>query len=47
MEDKKSYETPQLIVYGNVEAITKGNATGDRLDQTFEAGTAASELTFS
>lgn len=47
MDTKKPYETPELTVYGDVEAITKGNSSGDKLDQTFTVGTFADDLTFS
>ncbi len=44
---EKVYTAPELTVYGDVERITKGNSSGDALDQTFEVGTFADDLTFS
>ncbi|MBI1299279.1 lasso peptide [bacterium] len=44
---KKQYVAPQLTVYGDVKKITQGNSTGSKLDQTFRAGTAFGDLTFS
>ncbi len=43
---KRAYSSPKLAVYGNVEAITKGNANGDFLDQDFPDDTPGDELTF-
>ncbi len=33
--EKKPYETPKLIAHGDVEKITLGNGSGDRLDWAF------------
>ncbi len=44
---KRAYSSPTLVVYGDVEDITKGSTTGDFLDQDFPEGTPGDELTFS
>jgi hypothetical protein len=44
---KLSYETPTLHLLGTVEAWTLTNAAGNRLDQSFPAGTPIQDLTFS
>jgi hypothetical protein len=47
ISQKKQYAKPELSVHGNVEVLTKGSATGSRLDADFKAGTPVSDLTFS
>lgn len=37
---KKSYATPKLTLYGNVEVITQGLGCPGSLDATFPVGTA-------
>lgn len=37
--DKKPYVTPTVTVHGDVEAITLGFNTGDRLDADWPVGT--------
>ncbi len=44
---KKTYNTPELTVYGDVREITQGGASGLALDADFNAGTSFSDLTFS
>ncbi|MEL6494580.1 MAG: lasso peptide [Cyanobacteria bacterium J06623_7] len=44
---KKTYSKPQLTVHGNVEALTKANTVGSRLDAGFPAQTLVSDLTLS
>ncbi len=43
---KRSYSSPMLTAYGSVEAITKGQADGDFLDQDFPDDTPGDDLTF-
>lgn len=38
--DKKPYVTPTVTVHGDVEAITLGFNTGERLDANWPVGTA-------
>lgn len=45
--EKKVYSTPKLVVYGSVDVITQGNASGAFLDQDFPAGTLFKDLEFS
>ena len=44
---KKTYATPRLTRHGSVEALTKGQSTGNFLDATFPTGTPFGQLTFS
>jgi hypothetical protein len=44
---KKSYIKPNLIVHGNVENLTKGNAEGNFTDAVFPTKTPKDDLTFS
>ncbi len=44
---KEAWTTPKLIVYGDVEVITRGNSDGAYLDQGFPVGTQKDDLTFS
>lgn len=44
---KKLYSSPRLIIHGNVEDVTRGNAKGSHLDRTFVEGTPGEDLTFS
>ena len=45
--EQKSYTTPELTVYGDVEDITQYTGSGSNLDQTFPGGTNHHSLTFS
>lgn len=48
IQKKKTYASPALTVYGNVEAITgQSSTTRQYLDQPFGAGTDYGDLTFS
>ena len=44
---KKAYESPRLIIHGDVEKVTAGNSTGNFLDKTFPIHTPKNLLTFS
>jgi len=44
---KKPYASPELIVHGDVENLTKGTAAGNFTDAAFPAHTPKSKLTFS
>ena len=44
---KKSYNKPQLTIYGNVEVLTQGADDGAALDATFPVGTPKGDLGFS
>ncbi len=43
--ERKKYTAPTVIVYGNVEEITKSNNIGSRLDMTFTEGTELDDVT--
>lgn len=45
--EKKPYETPRIIVLGDIEAITLGSNEGDYTDAAFPANTPRRDLTFS
>ncbi len=44
--EKKPYSAPQIVVLGDIEAITLGGADGDFLDQGFPVNTPRKMLTF-
>jgi hypothetical protein len=46
-QEKKTYSSPTLTVYGDVEVITQGSDFGSFLDQSFPTGTPRRNLTFS
>ena len=43
----KIYNRPVLRLQGKLEAMTHGMSSGKRLDNSFGAGTAVEDLTFS
>jgi hypothetical protein len=45
--EKETYISPALIVYGDVEVITQGSQTGSFLDASFPAGTPFRNITLS
>jgi hypothetical protein len=45
--EKKPYVSPTVIVLGDIEAITLGNADGDNLDADFPIHTKKADLGFS
>ena len=47
MEQRKTYETPNLVELGSVEELTLGQSRGNQLDATFPSGTPFGQLTFS
>lgn len=47
MVKQSSYETPELRVHGDLEGLTRGQATGTQLDASFPTGTPFGDLTFS
>lgn len=44
---KKTYTTPSVVVYGNVEEITQGTADGAFTDAVFPVKTPKDQITFS
>jgi len=46
-DGKKPYDSPKLILHGDIEEITQGMSTGQQLDATFTVGTFRGSLTFS
>ncbi len=44
---KKSYESPRLVVHGDVEKVTQGTANGNFTDKQFPVDTPKPQLTFS
>ena len=47
MEQRKTYETPNLVELGSVEQLTLGQSRGGRLDRSFPVDTPFEQLTFS
>lgn len=45
--ERRPYEAPTVIAYGEVRKITAGMASGSALDETFPTGTPFDDLTFS
>lgn len=44
---KKRYTSPQMIVYGNIPAITREASSGSKLDAPILSGQTFADATFS
>ena len=42
-QSKKSYQTPSLIVHGDVSQLTQATTVGNKLDRTLPANAPASD----
>lgn len=47
VQEKMTYEAPELETLGAIEDLTHGQSTGSALDADFTAGTPVGDLTFS
>ena len=47
MKNKKQYQTPKLIVHGDVAQLTHGKSSGKKLDASFPVNADFDTLTFS
>ncbi len=47
MKSTKTYEAPELIKHGSLEALTQGASDGNLTDKVFPTNTPKSQLTFS
>jgi hypothetical protein len=45
--EKKPYQTPRMVVLGDIEAITLGTSDGDLTDAAFPVNTPRRDITFS
>ncbi len=44
---KKAYNSPRLVIHGDVEKVTQGLSTGNFTDKLFPVDTPKPQLTFS
>ncbi len=47
LSEKKAYDAPQLVVHGDVEAVTQGQRDGSHTDRAFPVNTPKEDITFS